>query len=97
MELFGIATALHWLKGGKKLFHGTMEKYNAQGITHYDKYKFRMIGYAAHMEYFPMNLSIFSPYPVDWGYLNLLTCLKLPIGRIERIKNPEPISLESDF
>jgi hypothetical protein len=93
-QLFGIATALHWLKGGKKLFKETMEKHNMLGNTHYDKYKFRIIDYASLMEYFPMSLDKFSPYPEDFDYPNLLTGIKLPIGKIERIKQPNLISLD---
>lgn len=93
-QLFGIATALHWLKGGKKLFKDTMNKYNELGNTHYDKYKFRIIDYASLMEYFPMSLEKFSHHPEDLGYPNLLTGIKLPIGKIERIKQTTLISLD---
>jgi hypothetical protein len=93
-ELFGIATSLHWLKGGQKLFKDTMKKYNNLGLTNYDKYKFRLMTYVSHMEYFPMALSNFSPYKEDCEHKNLITGIKLPIGKIERIKQPEYISLE---
>ncbi len=93
-QLFGIATSLHWLKGGKKLFKDTMNKYNELGLTNYDKYKFRIIDYVSIMEYFPMGIEKFSPHPEDFDYPNLLTGIKLPIGKIERIKQREQISLE---
>ena len=94
-ELFGIATSLHWLKGGRKLFNSTLKKYNDLGSTHYDKYKFKIMTYVAYMQYYPMALSKFSPYESDWEHLNLVSGVKLPIGRIERIKQAEYLSLKN--
>jgi hypothetical protein len=85
-QLFGIATSLHWMKGGKKLFNETMEKYNRKGLTNYDKYKFKLIAYASFRGYFPMALEKFSPHEEDHQYSNLLTAIKPPRTQIERIK-----------
>ncbi len=92
--LFGLVTSLHWLKGGKKLFNDTMEKHNKSGNTHYSKVKFRMTSYMSKRGYFPMRLKNYSPYPEDWEYLNLITAVRLPIGKIERIKEQEWIKLD---
>jgi hypothetical protein len=93
-QLFGLVTSLHWLKGGKKLFNDTMEKHNKSGNTHYSKVKFRMTSYMSKRGYFPMRLKNYSPYPEDWEYLNLITAVRLPIGKIERIKEQEWIKLD---
>lgn len=93
-QLFGLVTSLHWLKGGKKLFNDTMDKHNSLGNTNYSKVKFRMTSYMSKRGYFPMKLRNYSPYPEDWEYLNLITSVRLPIGKIERIKEQNWIKLD---
>jgi hypothetical protein len=93
-QLFGLVTSLHWLKGGKKLFNDTMEKHNSLGNTHYSKEKFWMTNYMTKRGYFPMGLKKYSPYSEDWEYLNLITAVRLPIGKIERIKEQQWIKLD---
>lgn len=94
-ELFGLATSLHWLKGGKKLFTDTMSKYNQLNRTNYDNFKLNIIKYVANQQYLPMHLSAYSPHTADHEYSNLITAIKLPIGQIERIKQPTYISLDT--
>lgn len=92
-ELLGIATSLHWLKGGRKFFKEIMEKHNRLGNTHYSIYKMAMCDYACKMEYLPRNLANYSPYPEDHSYSTLVSALWHPTGIIERISTPETISL----
>lgn len=92
-QLFGIATNLRWLKGGAKLFNDTMKKHNESGITNYSSEKFRIMTYLAHRTYFPTSLKNFSLHPGDWQYGNLITAVRFPVGRIERIQEQELITL----
>lgn len=93
-ELFGLATSLHWLKGGKKLFKDTINKHNLAKKTQYGKEKLRIIDYVAHQEYYPMGLNNYSPYDSDFEYPNLITAIKLPIGQVERIAQTNYITLD---
>ncbi len=92
-ELFGLATSLYWLRGGRALFKSTMEKHNKAGLTHYDKYKFRIIDYVAEQGYYPMKLENYSPYEEDWKWKTLVNAAKRKTKRIERIREKETISL----
>lgn len=93
-QLFGLITNLNWIKGGKKKFNETMQLYNSNGKTRYNKVKFKMGTYVSKMEYYPMNLSNFSPYEEDWEYSNLLSALRISKGRVEQIKETNYINIE---
>lgn len=93
-QLFGIATNMKWLKGGAKRFNAIMQKHNDSGKTNYHSRKFAIIAYLRNRIYYPMSLENFSPYPEDWQYHNLINGVRVPIGKIDRIKQQECITLE---
>ena len=93
-QLFGLITNLNWIKGGKKQFNQTMELFNSNGKTKYNRVKFKMGSYVSKMKYFPMNLSNFSPYEEDWEYSNLLSALRISKGRVEQINETNYIDIE---
>lgn len=94
IELFGIATSLHWLKGGAKYFNETMKRHNELGNTFYGEEKFSIMTYVKKKKYAPYSLSEFSKYEEDHNYTNLITAVRVPKNQIEILRIPETISLE---
>jgi hypothetical protein len=94
LELFGLATNLHWINGGLKKMKETMNKYNRIGITKYTPNNFNILKYIKGMEYLPQQLCHFSPYAEDYVHRNLIKAVNDIRGHIEIIKEQNLISLE---
>lgn len=77
-QIFGIASSLHWYKGGSKFMTETMKRHNLEGKTKYTDDKFKIPGYCAYMKYFPQNLETYSPYSEDHQYKDLVTAFTKP-------------------
>ena len=87
-QLFGLATNLNYIKGGKKLMKETMEKYNKMGLTKYTENNFNIIKYINKVNYYPQSIKSFSPYEEDEELHDLISATKNIRGHIEVI---EPI------
>lgn len=93
MELFGIATNLHWVKGGLDYMKRVMNEYNSKGITNYTPHHFSIFTYVKHYEYLPQKLSNFSPYLEDHSHTNIINATVDFQGHVEILERPELISL----
>ncbi|MBN8838454.1 MAG: hypothetical protein J0I09_14420 [Sphingobacteriia bacterium] len=87
-ELFGLATNLYYVRGGKKLMKETMEHYNQSGKTHYTDNNFNILTYLKKVSYPPIPIHSFSPYKEDDDLHDLISATKDQRGHIEQI---EPI------
>jgi len=91
-QLFGLATNLHYIKGGKKLMKDTMKYFNERGTTRYTQNNFNIIPYINKVNYPPLPIHQFSPYNQDDDLYDLVSATKdirgsvqvfEPINRIE--------------
>jgi hypothetical protein len=87
-QLFGLATNLHYIKGGKKLMKETMMFYNEKGITQYTQNNFNILPYINKMNYPPSPLFSFSPYEEDSELYDIISATKDIRGFVQNI---EPI------
>lgn len=93
-ELFGLATNLIHIKGGRKLMTNTMNKYNDEGKTRYTDNNFNILPYVRKVEYFPQPIYKFSPYSEDEELLDMVTSTKEVRGQIEIIEPPIKMKLD---
>lgn len=93
-QLFGLATNLINVKGGRKLMKETMTKFNEQGITSYTENNFNILPYLNIINYPPQPIHTFSPYPEDSNLYDLVSEVKDKRGKIEIIEEAEKIQLE---
>lgn len=91
-QLFGLATNLRYIKGGKKLFKQCLQANPAYSED--KKTIMPYIKHTKHTSYLPMSLENFSPYEEDREYKNLLTAARLPRGEVVRVEAYQTISLE---
>jgi len=89
-QLFGLATNLHWLRGGIKRMKNTMNHFNSIGKTQYTQNNFKILKYVKSMQYLPQSLKNFSPYPEDHLHTNLITSVKDIRGFIQ-VPEPQPM------
>jgi hypothetical protein len=87
-QLFGLATNLYYVRGGRSLMNSTMEHYNQNGITFYTDNNFNILTYLKKVSYPPQPIHTFSPYPEDQDLYDLISETKNVRGHIEQI---EPI------
>jgi len=93
-QLFGLATSLHWIRGGVKLMKDTMAKYNSLGLTQYNQNNFAILPYVKFKKYQPQSLENYSPYVEDYAHQNCITAVKEQRGVIEIIEQSEKITLK---
>ena len=87
-QLFGLATNLIYIKGGRKLFKQTMEKFNKKGMTHYTQNNFNIHTYLNKVSYHPQLIYSFSTHKDDEDLYDLISATKNQRGFIEQT---EPI------
>jgi len=87
-ELFGLATNLHWIRGGVKIMKDTMNKSNSNGTANYSPNNFAILTYVKHKKYQPQRLNNFSPYSSDHEHQNCITAVKHIRGHVQLL---EPI------
>jgi hypothetical protein len=92
-ELFGLATNLVYVSGGKKLMNETMEEYNRLGITSYTDNNFKILTYLKVAMYPPQPIHEFSPFEEDQEYHDLISATKDIRGKIDIIQPVERIEL----
>ena len=88
MELFGLATNLIYISGGRKLMTETMNKFNQEGETNYTQNNFNILTYVNKVKYPPTPLSKFSPFEEDHQHYDIISATKETRGKFEII---EPI------
>jgi hypothetical protein len=92
-QLFGLATNLLKLKGGRKLMRDTMLKYNQMGLTDYTKNNFNIFTYLNKVNYPPIPIYKFSNFPEDSNIHDIINELTHKRGFIDRISSPINVSL----
>ena len=81
-QLFGLALNLKYISGGLLRMKEVMLKYNKEGKTEYTENNYQMIDYVRKMNYFPMPINKFSPFPED----NLIEDIPTFFKKKEKIK-----------
>lgn len=92
-QLFGLATNLHYIKGGKKLMKDTMKYYNENGTTQYTQNNFNIIPYIGKVNYPPIPIHQFSPYNEDNDLYDLVSATKDIRGSVQILETIERIEL----
>ena len=87
-QLFGLATNLYYVRGGRKLMNETMQYYNNLNQTHYSENNFNILTYLKKVSYPPIPINSFSTYKEDEDLFDLISATKEQRGHIEQI---EPI------
>ncbi|MGM0947013.1 MAG: hypothetical protein ACQEW9_17700 [Bacteroidota bacterium] len=93
-EIFGLATNLHWFKGGMKFMKDIMLVHNQAGKTNYTQNNLQAIPYCNKMKYFPESLSSFSKYPEDHQLGDITKLARRKKGFIKTLFTPQKISIE---
>lgn len=93
-QLFGLATNLINVKGGRKLMTETMTKFNEQGLTHYTENNFNILPYLNLINYPPQPIHTFSTYPEDDNVYDLVSEVRDQRGKIEILEKKQKIQLE---
>jgi hypothetical protein len=98
LVLIGLARNLYWLQGGMLLLNKCMKEYNelkkhnSNTLKYYDRH-FEVINDVKKKKLLPQSLESFSPYPEDYKYKNLISCLINPRGVVFVDDQREKISL----
>ena len=92
-QLFGLATNLYYVRGGRSLMNSTMEKFNQIGLTQYSDNNFSILTYLNKVSYAPQPIHSFSPYPEDSDLYDLITATKDIRGHVEQIEPIKRMSL----
>ena len=92
-QLLGLATNLHWVRGGLKFMKDTMDKWNSEGKTQYTENNYNLLKNIRKQSYKPMMLKNFSPYEEDHKYHNILDAHD-SVGKIKVFSKRENITLE---
>jgi len=87
-QLFGLATNLYYVRGGRKLMNETMKYYNDLNQTHYSENNFNILTYLKKVSYPPIPIHSFSTYEEDKDLYDLISATKDQRGHVEQI---EPI------
>ena len=92
-ELFGLATNLIHIKGGKKLMKKTMDLYNEKGLTEYTDNNFNILPYVSLVNYPATPIYQFSKYPEDEGLYDIVSATRTVRGQIKIVEEKKLISL----
>jgi hypothetical protein len=92
-QLFGLATNLIYTEGGFQLMIRTMEKFNAEGKTQYSQNNFNILPYVNKVNYPPMPIHSFSPFPEDNDLYDILSAARDIRGLIETLQPIQKIKI----
>ncbi|MFM6994739.1 MAG: hypothetical protein ACKOWO_06470 [Sediminibacterium sp.] len=92
-QLFGLATNMMQIKGGRKLMLKTMEKFNSLGITFYTENNFKIFNYLKKVTYPAIPIYQFSTCPEDADLHDIASAVIDQRGYIEIIEQEENIEL----
>ena len=92
-KLFGLATNLYYIRGGRKLMNETMQYYNEVGKTFYTENNFAINTYLNKVAYPPIPIHAFSTYEEDKDLYDLISATKDQRGHIEQIEPIERMTL----
>jgi hypothetical protein len=92
-QLFGLATNMIQVKGGRRLMKETMTKYNELGLTHYTENNFNILKYLNRVTYPPLPIHSFSPYPENGDIYDLIDAATERRGKIEVITTAPKLTL----
>ena len=92
-ELFGLATNMQYIRGGRKLMTSTMESFNKAGVTNYTEDNFSIFTYLNKVTYEPRYIHSFSPYPEDEFLYDLISATKDIRGHIDQIESINRMTL----
>lgn len=90
-QLLGLATSLHWYKGGVKFMTEFMKRLNFEGKTTYNEVKLKIPAYVSMRGYFPQFLESYSPYPADHQYKEIVSAFTKPRRGVIITQGLEPI------
>ena len=93
-QLFGLATNLINIKGGRKMMKETMARFNEEGITQYTENNFNILPYLNLINYPPQPIHTFSPYVEDSEVYDLVTEVKDQRGKVQILEEIKKIQLE---
>jgi hypothetical protein len=92
-QLFGLATNMMNIKGGKKKMLDTMEKFNAAGVTSYTQNNFDIFTYLKKVSYPAIPIHQFSTYADDLDLHDIVSATIDQRGYIEITKPIDKIPL----
>jgi hypothetical protein len=92
-QLFGLATNLIYTEGGFQLMIKTMEKFNTEGKTQYTQNNFNILPYVNKVNYPPMPIHSFSPFPEDNDLYDIISATRDIRGLIETIEPVQKIKI----
>ena len=93
-QLFGLATNLMNIKGGKKLMLETMEKFNSLGTTSYTDNNFNIFTYLKKVSYPSIPIYQFSTYLEDLDLHDIVSAVIDQRGYIEITEQSQNIELD---
>lgn len=93
-QLFGLATNMINVKGGRKLMLETMEHYNSLGTTSYTENNFNIFSYLKKVNYPAIPIYQFSPYAEDSDLHDIAGAVIDQRGLIEITEHEKNIDLE---
>jgi len=92
-QLFGLATQLTNIQGGRKLMKETMLNYNRLGKTFYTENNFNIISYLNKVNYPPIPVFEFSIYREDNDIFDIISATKNLRGYVKQKEEINKISL----
>jgi hypothetical protein len=93
-QLFGLATNMINIKGGRKLMLETMEYFNSLGTTSYTENNFNLFSYLKKVNYPAIPIYQFSPYAEDTDLHDIASAVIDQRGLIEITEQEDNIELE---
>jgi hypothetical protein len=93
-QLFGLATNMINIKGGRKLMLETMEYFNSLGTTSYTENNFNLFSYLKKVNYPAIPIYQFSPYAEDTDLHDIASAVTDQRGLIEITEQEDNIELE---
>jgi hypothetical protein len=92
-QMFGLTTAMIWVKGGTSRIKEIMDKWNKEKGLYTADAKYAMLTYVKKMAYQPQRLAAYSPYEEDWEHLNPLTAVREQRGMVDVLEEVERLPL----
>ena len=93
-QLFGLATNLINVKGGRKMMKETMTKFNEKGLTEYTENNFNILPYLSIVNYPPQPIHTFSLYDEDSVVYDLVSEVREQRGKIHFLEKINKIQLD---